>query len=93
MLEMNQKAYIAQSMYWWSRRTNRSIRVDCSLSPLPGLSGLVAWAEGQILAQLPVFVPDSIVIKTYEKLLHLFVLMLLSLSYPVAWPVSGNAPH
>lgn len=44
MLEMHQKAYIAQSMYWWSKRSRvqTNTRVECSLSPLTGFSGLVA---------------------------------------------------
>lgn len=102
MLEMHQKAYIAQSMYWWSKQScvQTNIRVECSLSPLTGLS-LVAWAESQFLVQLPVLVPErcveSIVRKGYGKqwLLHLFVfrLLLSSLSYTAAWPVSGNVPH
>lgn len=94
MLDMHQKAYIVQSMYWWSKRSpvQTNIRIECSFSPLTGLSGLVAWVKGQFLVQ-PVLVPErcveSIVIKSCEKLLHLFVFMLLrwSLSYTVAWPV------
>lgn len=55
MFEIQQEAYIALSavVEHGNCCTNNYEGPECSLLPLTALRGLVAWAQGQLLVQLP----------------------------------------
>ena len=62
MFEMQQEAYIALSalVEHGNPCTNNYQGPECSLSPLIALRDLVAWAQGQLLVQLPGLESESL---------------------------------
>lgn len=83
--------------------TNNYQGPECSLLPLTALRRLLAWAQGQLLVQLPGLDSESYVGRAlqgktmrsngFPTSLLLSFPSHLCLSYALALPVPGHAPH